>query len=266
MFFPLSKLLGFFALPSNVVVVLGLLGVALLATRWRCAGARLAAASLVLVALLGWSPLGNALLIPLEERFPAVEPDGAIAGIVVLGGSITPEVSGARSSVMLNEAAERLTAAAVLARQYPDAKIVHSGGDAAFLLPEGNESVVALRLLADLGVARERLIAEDRSRNTVENAVFSKAIARPQPGERWLLVTSAYHMPRAVGVFRAAGFPVVPYPVDFRTRGPQDALRPFPSIGDGLRRTDTAVREWVGLLVYRLTGRTDALFPAPAGR
>ena len=117
-----------------------------------------------------------------------------------------------------------------------------------------------------LAIAPGRVIAEDKSRNTVENALFSKRLAQPKPGERWLLVTSAYHMPRSVGVFRKAGFPVEAYPVDWRTRGPVDALRPFATLGDGLRRTDTAVREWVGLLVYWLTGRTSELFPGPMQR
>ena len=110
---------------------------------------------------------------------------------------------------------------------------------------------------------RPSALLEDRSRNTIENAVYSKEVARPKPGERWLLVTSAYHMPRAVGVFRKVGFTVEPYPVDWRTRGAQDELRPFASVGDGLRRVDTAVREWVGLAVYWLTGRSSELFPGP---
>jgi uncharacterized SAM-binding protein YcdF (DUF218 family) len=93
--------------------------------------------------------------------------------------------------------------------------------------------------------------------------VFSRLIANPQPGERWLLLTSAFHMPRAVAVFRAVGFPVEPYPVDWRTTGPADLFRPYPSVSEGLRRTDVAVREWVGLLLYRLTGKTAELFPAP---
>src|SRR5258708_14902256 len=128
---------------------------------------------------------------------------------------------------------------------------------------EGREWVPAVRLFESLGIPQERIIAEEQSRNTVENAVFSRLLATPQPGERWLLVTSGYHMPRAMGVFRQAGFPVEAYPVDWRTRGPQDALRPFSTLGSGMERTDTAVREWVGLLVYRLTGRSAALFPAP---
>ena len=122
-----------------------------------------------------------------------------------------------------------------------------------------------MRQLEDLGVAPDRIIAEDRSRNTIENAVFSRRLADPKPGQRWLLVTSAYHMPRSVAAFRAAGFPVEPYPVDWRTRGLIDALRPFSSLGEGLRRTDTAVREWVGLVAYRLAGKTTELFPGRGG-
>ncbi|MFD2180583.1 YdcF family protein [Rhodoplanes azumiensis] len=264
MFFPVSKLLGFFALPSNAVMVLGLVGLALMATRFARLGRGLAVASLVLLAVLGWSPLGNALMVPLEERFPPFRDDGRpIAGIVILGGATTPDVSAARGEVVLNEAAERMTAAAALALRHPEARVIHSGGDPGFLYGEGSESVPALRLLRELGLPDERLVGEDRSRNTVENALFTKAIARPKSGERWLLVTSAYHMPRAIGVFRRAGFAVEPYPVDWRTVGPADALRPFASIGDGLRRTDTAMREWVGLLVYWLTGKSSELFPAP---
>ena len=264
MFIPLSKILGFFAIPSNLVVSIGMLGLLLLPTRFARAGRALAFASLIVLAILGLSPIGNALIIPLEERFPRWDATrGAPDGIIVLGGAISPDVSSARDEVALNEAAERLTVAAELARRYPDARIVFSGGSGALIYDEGAEAPLALRLLESLGIPRARITLEDRSRNTVENAVLSKAIAQPKPGERWLLVTSAHHLPRAVGVFRKAGFPVEAYPVDWRTRGAEDALRPFASVGDGLRRSDTAVREWVGLAVYWLTGRSSELFPAP---
>jgi uncharacterized SAM-binding protein YcdF (DUF218 family) len=264
MFFILSKVLGFFALPSNLTIVLGLLGVLLLPTRLARTGRLLTVASLIVLALLGLSPLGNALIIPLEQRFPPWDDTrGPPDGIVVLGGAITPDVSAARNEVALNEAAERVTAAVALARRYPDARIVYSGGTGALIFPEGSEAASAVRIFESLGVPQARIIAEEQSRNTVENAVFSLLLAMPRPGERWLLVTSGYHMPRAMGVFRQAGFPVEAYPVDWRTRGPQDALRPFPSLGGGLERADTAVREWIGLVVYWLTGRSAALFPGP---
>jgi uncharacterized SAM-binding protein YcdF (DUF218 family) len=264
MFFALSKILGFFAIPSNLVVSIGALGLLLLPTRFARAGRALAFASLIVLAILGLSPIGNALIIPLEERFPRWDATrGAPDGIIVLGGAISPDISSARDEVALNEAAERLTVVAELALRYPDARIVFSGGSGALLYDEGAEAPLALRLLESFGIPRARITLEDRSSNTLENAVLSKAIAQPKPGERWLLVTSAHHLPRAVGVFRKAGFPVEAYPVDWRTRGAEDALRPFASVGDGLRRSDTAVREWVGLAVYWLTGHSSELFPAP---
>jgi uncharacterized SAM-binding protein YcdF (DUF218 family) len=269
MFFPLSKILGFFAIPSDLVISIGLLGLLLLPTRFARAGRALAFASLIVLAILGLSPVGNALMIPLEDRFPRWDAArGAPDGIIVLGGAISPDVSAARDEVALNEAAERLTVAAELARRYPAARIVFSGGSGALIYDEGAEAPFALRLLEDLGIPRARILVEDRSRNTVENAIFSKALIQPKPGERWLLVTSAHHLPRAIGVFRKMGFAVEPYPVDWRTRGAADALHPFATLGDGLRRSDTAVREWVGLAVYWLTGRSSALFPGPtpAGR
>jgi uncharacterized SAM-binding protein YcdF (DUF218 family) len=267
MFFVLSKVLGFFATPSNLVISIGLAGLLLLPTRFARAGRRLAVASLVVLAILGLSPIGNALIIPLEERFPPWDARrGAPDGIVVLGGMITPYVSSARHEVALNESAERLTAVAALARRYPDARIVFSGGSGALLFDEGKEAEFAAQLLESLGVPRARLLLEDRSRNTVENALYSKEIAQPKAGERWLLVTSAYHMPRSIGVFRQAGFAVEAFPVDWRTRGREDVLRPFATVGDGLRRTDTAVREWVGLAIYWLTGQSAELFPAPTPR
>ena len=264
MFFSLSKILGFFAYPSNVLIAIGLLGLVLLLTRFTRLASWLIVTSLVLIAVAGLSPLGNALILPLEQRFPPWDASrGPPEGIVLLGGMISPDVSAARGAVALNEAAERITVTAELARRYPNARIVLTGGSNALIFDEGIEAVFAVRQLEALGVAHDRIAAEEQARNTIENAVFSRLVANPKPGERWLLVTSAYHMPRAMAVFRAAGFPVEAYPVDWRTRGPIDMVRPFASLGDGLRRTDTAVHEWAGLLAYRLTGKTADLFPAP---
>lgn len=264
MFFILSKLLGFFAVPSNLVMMLGLVGAGLLYTGFARLGWRLVIGSLLLLAVFGFSPLGNALMVSLEQRFPRWDPArGVPDGMVVLGGVVTPDVSAARNEVALNESAERLTAVAELARRYPKARIVFSGGSGALLYRDETEAEFAVRLLESFGIARERIATDDQSRNTVENAEFSRRLAQPKAGERWLLVTSAYHVPRAVGVFRRIGFPVEAHPVDWRTRGSEDALRPFASVGQGLQRTDTAVREWIGLVIYRWMDQTSELFPAP---
>ena len=265
MFFILSKTLGFFAIPSNDLISIGLIGLVLLCTPFRRLASWLIVTSLVLIAFVGFSPLGRILILPLEQRFPPCDLSrGPPDGIVVLGGAFENAVSAARGEVALNDAAERMTSAVYLARRFPAAKIVFSGGSDELVPTAPSEAELALRLFERLGVERSRVRVDDRSRNTIENAIFSKAVAAPKPGERWLLVTSAHHMPRAVGAFRRSGFQVDPYPVDWRTRGDADLLRPFGAVSDGLRRTDAATHEWIGLSVYWLTDRSSALFPGPA--
>jgi uncharacterized SAM-binding protein YcdF (DUF218 family) len=264
MFFVTSKLLGLFALPSNDVLAIGIIGLGLMTTRFARTGRALLSASIILFLAFGLLPFANVLIEPLEERFPPWEASsGAPDGIVVLGGAIEPELVAARRASELNEAAERLTVIAELARTYPAARIIYSGGNGSLMPRGGSEAQIAGALLQTLGVPAKRLILERMSRTTAENAEFSRRLAMPKPGERWLLVTSAYHMPRAIGAFRKAEFPVEAYPVDYRTVGTANLWFPFDSVASGLRRTDTAAREWAGLLVYWLAGRSSQLFPAP---
>jgi uncharacterized SAM-binding protein YcdF (DUF218 family) len=264
MFFVISKLLGFFALPSNDVLAIGLIGLAMMPTRFARTGRALLSTSIVLFLAFGLTPLGDLLIEPLEERFaPWDAASGAPDGIVVLGGAIDPELALVRPASELNEAAERVTVIAELVRKYPSARILYSGGNGSLLPRGGSEAHIAAALLETLGVPPTRLVLEDQSRTTAENAAFSARLALPKPGERWLLVTSAYHMPRSIGAFRKAGFAVEAYPVDYRTVGAADLWIPFASVATGLGRTDTAAREWVGLLVYWVTGRSSELFPAP---
>jgi len=264
MFFALSKILGFFAVPSNLLFLIAAAGVVLVFTRFARAGRWLAVLGVVLIGIAGLSPFGNALILPLEQRFPAWDASrGAPDGIVVLGGAIGPAMSAARGEPSLNESAERMTAVADLARRYPTARILFSGGDGSLMADSSPETKYALPLFESFGIPGKRIELEGRSRNTAENAAFSKAMADPKPGARWLLVTSAHHMPRSVGCFRRAGFAVEPYPVDWRTRGTVDLTTPFGGLAAGLARTDVAAREWVGLLAYWITGRTSELLPGP---
>ena len=264
LFFALSKTIGVMLLPTNFLIGLGVLGVLLLLTRFAALGRSLVTASIVLFAICGFSPLGNMLLYPLEGRFPPWDATrGAPDGIVVLGGSIDPEPSAARGVTVYRGAVDRILATTALAHRYPQARIIYSGGSANLVADDAaKEADYALWVFESLGIAKQRLTMERRSRNTSENAEFSKALASPKPGERWLLVTSAYHMPRSIGVFRKAGFAIEPYPADWRT-GPNDMLKPFIFASDGLERIDTAVREWMGLVAYRISGKTGELLPGP---
>jgi uncharacterized SAM-binding protein YcdF (DUF218 family) len=264
MFFLASKILGFFAYPSNAIAVLCALGALLQLSRWRRAGVRILVLGFALLLLAGFSPLGNVLLLTLTERFPAWQFDGrAPDGIVVLGGAIDSEVSAARRALELDNSAERILTMLELARRFPQARIVFSGGSGNLAKASVPEAPIAGRLMQDFGIAPERIVLEGQSRSTAENAAFAYRLAAPKLGERWLLVTSAFHMPRSIAAFRAAGFEVDAYPVDWRTRGWGDALLTFDKLSAGLARTDVAVHEWIGLLAYRLSGKSSALLPSP---
>jgi uncharacterized SAM-binding protein YcdF (DUF218 family) len=265
MFFVLSKTLGVMLLPTNFLIVVGVAGALLLAFRFAVLGRKLLVVSAVLLAICGFSPLGNILLYPLEQRFPPWDAaQGPPDGIIVLGGPIDADLSVAHDTPVIRSAPDRMIAAAALAHQYPNARIVFSGGSANLIANDAREADFAGEIFEGLGIDKSRLTMERRSRNTYENAEFSKTIAAPKPGERWLLVTSAFHMPRSIGLFRKAGFAVEPYPVDWRVGSRADLLSFTNFAGDGLGRTDTAVREWLGLLAYYLTGKTGELFPGPA--
>jgi uncharacterized SAM-binding protein YcdF (DUF218 family) len=264
MFFVLSKTAAFLLLPSNFLIAIGIIGLLLLLTRWQRAGMRLTVASLVLLVLAAFLPFGAVLEHTLESRFPPWDPSrGPPDGIVVLGGAINPALSREYGATQLIGSAERVTVMAKLARAYPNARIVYSGGDGSLRGNAGREADYLYPLLDDFSVSRARVQLENRSRNTYENATLTKALVKPKPGERWLLVTSAWHMPRAVGCFRRVGFPVEAYPVDWHMR-PHLHLSLSRKFGAGLAGLDTATHEWIGLLAYWITGRTSALLPGPA--
>ena len=265
MFFPLSKLIFFVLTPSNFLILLGLLGCLLLFTEaGRGAGRVLTVAGLIGLLVAGLSPLSAWTLAPLENRFPSFTDDGTpVTGIVVLGGTVEADTSIGRDQITVNEAGERAIALADLARRYPQARLVFSGGAGSTREDAVSEAEIVSRYADTLGVPRNRLILEQQSRNTHENAVFSARMVQPKPGERWLLVTSAWHMPRSMGCFRKAGFDVTAYPVDYRTNWPRDAYRLASFASTGLAELDIGVKEWIGMIAYRLTGYTDAVMPAP---
>jgi uncharacterized SAM-binding protein YcdF (DUF218 family) len=263
MFFILSKTVALLLRPSVFIVAIGLVGLCLLLTRFRRAGVRLTIASFILLLVAGLSPIASILSHRLEARFPKWDAArGAPDGIIVLGGAIAPKLSRRHGVPVLGEDAGRIIAIAKLARDYPDARIVYSGGDGTLLGTEGAEADYLQPLLDSFGIARTRVMLETRSRNTAENAALSKDMVQPKPGERWLLVTSAQHMPRAMGVFRQAGFIVDAYPVAWHTDVTY-RFKPSLNIGGNLARLDSAANEYVGLLAYWLTGRSSALWPAP---
>jgi uncharacterized SAM-binding protein YcdF (DUF218 family) len=238
MIYHVSKVFWLIAAPTSALVLISAIA-ALWAVLGRSnIGAWLAAAAACGLVIGAFTPIGAALTVPLEYRFPFWQPDSQAPpdGIIVLAGAGNAGID----------------AASALSRDYPKARLAFSGFSAS-----------ALKRFARLGGDPARVYVESRPRTTSEDALYSAALLKPKPGERWLLVTLASHMPRAVGCFRVAGFEVEPYPVGFRTRGPSH-LFALDVIGSGaFFQLDMAAKEWIGLIAYGLMGKTDALFPAP---
>jgi len=260
--FWLSKLVGM-VIDLRQPIYIGLVvGIALLWTRWRGLGRTLLTSILALQIATGTVPIGASLNIWLEERIPAPGALPAhIDGIVVLGGDASNTLLQARP-LSPGGAPMRQVAAADLARRYPQMRIVYSGGSGNPLDPTTTDAAGARILLPALGLDPARVEFEEQSRNTFENARNSFELAKPKPDETWLLVTSAFHMPRALGCFRKAGWNVIPYPVGYRTL-PQDAEDwSLPGSFDAsLVGLANALSELVGLTSYYWLGRTDAWLP-----
>jgi uncharacterized SAM-binding protein YcdF (DUF218 family) len=221
----------------------------------------LASFATVAYLLILFLPISDWITAPLEDRFPQLSALPAhVDGIIVLGGAVNPETTARRGRPTLNSEAERMTEFVRLAKHYPEARLVFSGGSGRldFQRATLTEADVARQFFKEQGLDPARVAFENKSRNTYENIVFTKALIRPGAGEVWLLVSSARDVPRSMGIFRKQGWDVVPVPVAYKSGGVRNNL-----LGDNLQKLDRSSHEWLGLLVYRITGKTDDLFPAP---
>lgn len=254
MSFIISKLAWIVLMPSSLLSCLLLLGV-LLRSWWLV---RSVVAVLVLLVAL---PVGSWLHLPLENRFPrpATLPE-RVDGIIVLGGAQEQEISSGRGVLALDHHGERLIEGVALAERYPEARLVFTGRSGAIGGGGASEQVVNALFVDLVGFDEGRVIYEGRSRNTWENALLTREIVEPGPDEVWLLVTSAAHMPRSMGIFRRIGWEPLPWPVDYQTAGGLAWPRHYSPVAR-LDEFDVAVKEWLGLLAYWLMDRTSALFP-----
>lgn len=263
MFFYFSKIFWFFIQPLNLALFLLLAGIVALFVGWRRVSLLASSGAFLILAFGIWSSLGALMLNPLEERFQRPALPERVDGVVMLGGGLEGAINLARGGYELNASGDRLVETAILARRFPQARIVISGGAGTLLLDGEGDADTAPRLLTALGIESGRLVLENKSRDTFENAQFTKALVSPKSGETWLLVTSAFHMPRSMALFRKADFAVLPWPVDYRTSGIERVGLAQDNSEDSLRNLTTAMREWIGLAAYWASGRIDTLFPGP---
>ena len=254
--YSLAKLIWPLLQPSNLLL---LLAAAASLLGWR----RSAFAVFAIFALVIVLPVGLWLTAPLEERFPRppATPD-RVAGVIVLGGAQLPHIAESRGVLALNQHGERLIEGVALALRHPESRLLFSGWSARPDEKGTSEQLVNSIFIDLMGFDEDRVIREERSRNTWENALYTRDLVQLGPDDVWLLVTSASHMPRSIGMFRTVGLDVVPWPVDYQTTPGLRWSGRF-SVADRLNDLDFAVREWLALLFYHLRGRTDALFPAP---
>jgi uncharacterized SAM-binding protein YcdF (DUF218 family) len=264
MFFLLSKIAWLVIQPVGLLVLsfsailLASFFRALRLVRW------LAFLGLVFILVAAQTNAGRLMLQPLENRFPrpAQMPSrDQVAGIIVLGGGFDGYVTQRRGGFELGESGDRFVEALRLARALPEIPLVISGGEASLIRTTEGDASIAARFFGEFGIPQDRLVLENRSLNTYENAVMTKAAIGDFPDGKWLLVTSAFHMPRSVGAFRLQGVEVIPWPADFRTSG-QDRF----AIGrddpmEAMSEVSLATREWIGLAVYAATGRIGSVFP-----
>ncbi|HEY9011814.1 MAG TPA: YdcF family protein [Devosia sp.] len=263
MFFFISKALWLIAQPASLILLLLLVAFAVGFRRKRGLSQVCVALAAVILFACAFTSLGYLALQPLEETFPHPAPPADIAGIIVLGGGMDAEINAMRHGYELNRSGDRFVEALRLAQAYPRARILISGGSG-MMFPEGDtEAQAGSRFFTALGIDPARIIEEGGSRNTEENARLTRETLNPKPGDTWLLVTSAFHMPRSVGLFRKAGIDVVPWPTDYFTTGGEGVGLRLDQPSENFSVATRAMREWVGLLAYWLTGKIDEPWPKP---
>jgi uncharacterized SAM-binding protein YcdF (DUF218 family) len=258
LYFIASKIIWAIIRPETFLLLLFAFGTLFHRLRWQKLSSGLLASATLFAALIAIFPVGDAFLAPLERKYPASPGIDKVAGIVVLGGGEADIQSAAWGLPMTGEAGERFLAVLTLAHEHPEALVIFTGGSGR-LLGGKSGADIAEDIFLGAGLPSEHLILERASRNTADNATMSLELMPGDLEGNWLLVTSAFHMPRAVGSFCSAGWKgIVPWPTDYRSGSFVDRIGW--NFADNLQDLNVGVREWIGLLAYRATRKTvDAL-------
>lgn len=271
MFFYLSKIFWFALNPFNMFFLLLFIAFLLRKIGWKRISTVMALFASISIVTISIYPIGDHLLYPLESRF--IKPDSLpenVKGIIVLGGSVELSTSNYWNSCQQNGNSERTIESFVLAQKLKDIPLIFTGGNGGFTKYKKSESDFAESLYIDLGLAKERIIVERKSRNTYENALFTKELLQSNNLQanslenkvdgKWILVTSASHMPRSVATFRKVGWDVIPYPVDFKSSPPGDRHINFHT-EKNLKNLKYAIHEWIGMIAYYYSDKASEIYP-----
>lgn len=264
--FVFSKLFWLVLQPSKLFWLLGLLstiGLLLPVGKRLQRFCKLVLACLFsLLTVIVFFPVDDWLTYPLENRFPQpVTLPSTVDGIIILGGAFDSILTDRHNQISANGHIERVTEAISLHKQFPTATVLYTGGTGFLKQSDRGGADIAQTFFEQLGISSEKFVFESESRNTFENALYSKELINPSANQNWVLVTSAFHMPRSVGIFNNIGWKVIPYPVDYNSVYPEK--HPGIEFGGKLSTIDKVTKEYVGLISYRLLGRTDSFFPKP---
>lgn len=256
--FYLSKIFWLLVQPLSLAFVLTFAALVFTALGWRRFSMASGLLSALILFLTLYTTTGNVLLQNLENRTVRPTSDPAdLACMIILGGAIENEVMSERGGVEWNAAADRYTTALRLALKFPNARLLVSGGDGSFSGRYAGEAEATEQFFAELGVAPARIIKENTSRNTWENVINTRELLKQAGLRDCLLITSAFHMPRALALFAKADIAVQPYPVDYRTSGKVRLDFDFTQPSLNAQNTSTAVREWLALIGYYAARRID---------
>ena len=257
----LAKLIWTVVQPLSLTLLLMVLALLALWAGKRWTAGILLALNCGLFFLMTFTSLGYLLIMPLENRIVRPELPQAIAGIIVLGGGIDGEVGRARSITELTAGGDRFVEGLRLALLHPEAKIIITGGFGSLVAEGDSDAAAAERFYTGMGIARDRLVLEGQSRSTAENAEMTRDMLGADEDGALVLVTSAFHMPRATAFFRAAGLSVVSWPVDYRSTGSEPFRIDPTNPPENLLTATTAVREWIAILIYSSVGKIDIIYP-----
>jgi len=259
MSFYLSKFLWLIINPFNILIFLLLVTIFFLFLKKNKLMYFFLSLFLIVLVSFGIFPLGKFLIYKLEKNYhnEIILPD-KVDGLLILGGATNPFLSDEYNQINLNDSVERLVESITLIKKYTEATIIFTGGSGSIHNPKMDHARIAKQFFVQVGLDTDKMIFENKSRNTYENILYSKNIVKPKKNEKWIVITSAFHMNRAIFIGEKNDWALIPYAVDF-FQPKKFKYRPNLSLLNNFNQMQRGSHEWIGLMAYYLMGRTSRI-------